>query len=50
MNIPINKNICVRNLKLVLNKTSKSVVPIIEYIAKIDRSKNNDPHKVYKKI
>jgi len=46
--IPVNKNNCVKKLKLVLYKASKSVVPMIDDIVRIDNSKNKDPNSVYK--
>ena len=33
---------------LFLNNASKSVVPIIEEIERIDNNKNNEPNNVYK--
>jgi hypothetical protein len=50
INIPINNIFCVLNSKFNLNKVSKSVLPIVEDVLKIDSNKNNDPHNLYKKI
>jgi hypothetical protein len=49
INIPANINNCVKKLKLVLYKASKSVVPIIEDIVNIESNKNKEPSNVYKK-
>jgi isopropylmalate/homocitrate/citramalate synthase len=49
INIHINKNTWLVYSKSNLNKTSKSVLPIIEDVLKIDNNKNKEPHTVYKK-
>jgi hypothetical protein len=49
MKIPANKNNCVKKLKLVLYKASKSVVPMMEDIVNMESNKNKEPSNVYKK-
>ena len=49
INIPKNKNTWVLYSKLSLNNVSKSVLPIVDEVLKIDNNKNNDPHNVYRR-
>lgn len=46
--IPINKHTCRNKSKFILSKTSKSVLPEIEPIVRIDNNINKELAKVYK--
>jgi hypothetical protein len=48
INTPINKNTCVIYFIFDFDKKSKSVLPKVDDITKIDNNKNNEPNKVYK--
>jgi len=48
INIPQNKNNCVKKMKFPLNSVSKSLVLILDDILIMDNNKNKEPNNVYK--